>query len=395
MLKKNLPLEYQHDSYAIGRAASTNLFAPVDEPKESAPEMGCLTWACLNLYLHYRHSMNKEMLRDTIFPLLRGSINYYLHFLKQDNQGKWHLPATYSPEYPITAEDMNFDLSLLKWGCKTLIEIDNTFKINDPRYEKWEQVVENLTNYPEDSTGLMLGKDLTMNLSHRHYSHLLMIYPLYDINIDQIGGRELIKKLLNHWQSKRSALAGYSYTGAASMAASLGNGDEALKYLNGLWEKGFLQPNTFYKEAGPVIETPLSAAQSIHDMLLQSWGNKIRVFPAVPTEWQNVSYKELSAEGGFLVSAVRGNGKTKFVVIESKTDNQCVINPTIVSEMRIINPKKRDIAKLENGFYSLDLRKGDRICFTENTNSDFNILPVIHSVGVDNYYGSNAMKERK
>lgn len=29
-----------------------------------------------------------------------------------------------------------------------------------------------------------------------------------------------------------------------------------------------------YKEAGPVIETPLSGAQCIHDMLLQSWGGK-------------------------------------------------------------------------------------------------------------------------
>ena len=37
-------------------------------------------------------------------------------------------------------------------------------------------------------------------------------------------------------------------------------------------------------ESGPVIETPLSGAQCIHDMLLQSWGGKIRVFPAVPSQ---------------------------------------------------------------------------------------------------------------
>lgn len=394
-LRKNLPLEYQHDSYAIGRASSSQLEAPVNEPKEKAPEMGCLTWACHNLYLYYRHSMDRQMLRDTLFPLLKGSINYYMHVVKQDANGRWHLPATYSPEYPFTAEDMNFDLSLLKWGCKTLMEIDNSFKIKDPLYKKWEQIAQNLTDYPTDSTGFMVGKDLPLNLSHRHYSHLLMIYPLYDINIEQVGGREIIERSLKHWQSMKSALAGYSYTGAASIAASLGDGDAALMYLNGLWEKGFVQPNTFYKEAGPVIETPLSAAQSIHDMLLQSWGNKIRVFPAIPIDWQNVSFQNLSAEGGFLVSAVRENGTTKWVSIESKIDNQCVINPFINEDVQIINPYKRKITTLENGFYAMELKSGDKIIFNQKKNTNFDIIPIVHSYGMDNFFGSNAMKVTK
>lgn len=52
-----------------------------------------------------------------------------------------------------------------------------------------------------------------------------------------------------------------------------------------------------YKESGPVIETPLSAAQSIHDMLLQSWGGKIRIFPAIPATWKDIAYSGLRTEG--------------------------------------------------------------------------------------------------
>ncbi|MEJ7662242.1 MAG: hypothetical protein WKG07_23075 [Hymenobacter sp.] len=40
----------------------------------------------------------------------------------------------------------------------------------------------------------------------------------------------------------KGALQGYSCTGAASIAAALGHGDEALRYLNGLWDAGFLTP---------------------------------------------------------------------------------------------------------------------------------------------------------
>ena len=72
-----------------------------------------------------------------------------------------------------------------------------------------------------------------------------------------------------------------------------------------------------YKEAGPVIETPLSGAQCIHDMLIQSWGGTIRVFPAVSDVWGNVVFDDLRAEGAFLVSAKRENGKTKFVRIKA------------------------------------------------------------------------------
>ena len=54
-----------------------------------------------------------------------------------------------------------------------------------------------------------------------------------------------------------------------------------------------------YKESGPVIETPLSAAQSIHDMLLQSWGGKIRIFPAIPATWKDIAYSRSTHRRGF------------------------------------------------------------------------------------------------
>ena len=71
-----------------------------------------------------------------------------------------------------------------------------------------------------------------------------------------------------------------------------------------------------YKESGPVIETPLSAAQSIHDMLLQSWGGKIRIFPAIPATWKDIAYSGLRTEGAFKVSASRKQGKTQFIHIK-------------------------------------------------------------------------------
>ena len=56
--------------------------------------------------------MDKEILKK-LFPILKRSVNYYLHFLKEEDDKRFHLPSTYSLEYG-SASDCNFDLSLLK-----------------------------------------------------------------------------------------------------------------------------------------------------------------------------------------------------------------------------------------------------------------------------------------
>jgi hypothetical protein len=63
----------------------------------------------------------------------------------------------------------------------------------------------------------------------------------------------------------------------------------------------------------PCIESPLAAANSLQELLLQSWGGTIRVFPAVPDAWPSASFDKLWAEGGIAVTAKRQHGTTQFV----------------------------------------------------------------------------------
>ena len=57
--------------------------------------------------------------------------------------------------------------------------------------------------------------------------------------------------------------------------------------------------------------------QAIHEMLLQSWGGVLRVFPAVSAEWGDVSFDRLRAEGGWQVSADRAAGRTMRVEVRA------------------------------------------------------------------------------
>ncbi len=378
-LRRNVPEAYRSNSLAINRSSNLECVSgEVGIPGVSPnAEVGLLTWACHNLWLIYRHKMDDNLLRHRLYPLLKQSVNYYLHFLRKETDGLWHLPATYSPEYG-SAEDCNFDLALLRWGCQTLLQSVERLKLDDePLIPRWKDVLENLTPYPSDpQEGLLIGRNAPYASSHRHYSHLLAAYPLYLLNREDPAEQTLIERSLAHWQSKPEALRGYSFTGASSLSSALGKGDDALTYLNRLFDS-YLSVNTLYRESGPVIETPLSAAQSIHDMLLQSWSGKIRVFPAVPHTWQDLAFRDFRTEGAFLVSACRRKGKTAFVSVRSLAGEPCTIVTDI--ERPVFRAKRTPkVTQVAEQTYKIDLQKGEEvlICAEDNMNKEPVIAPV-------------------
>jgi len=396
--------EFAVDSYALGRSGGYDLIRPVGQ------ELCDLPWACHNYWLQYRYSMDESMLRERIYPLLKGSINYYLHVLKQGPDGKLHTTKGFSPEYPdqpVPDPDCNIDLALIRWGCQTLLDICERFNIDEPvMAPRWQQTLLQLRDYPTDENGLMISASVPYRISHRHYSHMLMMYPLYLMNWENPDDRALMQTSFNHWTSLRSAWKGFSYTGAASISASMRNGDAAEKYLDGLMNFNGVHPNTMYTEGSPVIETPLSGAQSVHDMLVQSWGDKIRIFPAVPADWADVSIHKMRTQGAFLVSAARQGGVTRFIQIISLAGAPCRIwtdipNPAVLSQVSPGQPyatggvmqtaaagKTISIKPLGEGVYDLGLAKGQcAVIYPAGTSPALVIEPVAAQPGQSNFWG--------
>lgn len=373
-LINNVPEAYRKDAAALPVATDFNLVGTDIRVPGSNPfaQVGNLPWLCHNLWLQYRYSMDEAILRNVIFPTLRRAINFYIPFLEKDEQGILHLKETYSPEYG-NAKDCNYDIALLRWGCETLLETCRILSIDDNLCPTWQHIVDNLTNYPQNENGIMIGKDVPYSHSHRHFSHLLMFYPLYLLNAEQQGSKELLEKSIEHWHSMPDNILGFSYTGASLLYAAFGEGNKALEKLNGLFALT-LRPNTMYMESGPVIETPLSGAQCVHDMLLQSWGKKIRVFPAVPSQWKNIQFKDLRTEGAFLVSAVRKEGKTINIQIKSLAGEPC----TLQTDMKnpIVKIGNATLTTKGENEYALDLKKGETVTITTQTDAISTISPV-------------------
>jgi hypothetical protein len=190
-----------------------------------------------------------------------------------------------------------------------------------------------------------------------------MIYPLYQVNIDQEGSRDVLRRSVRQaYELKGSdSLPAMVQAHAGPIASALGDGDLALEGLKR--QQADLLPNGLWATLGnPCIEATLSVANNIQDMLIQSWSDPakaepgpIRVFPAVPTDWLDVEFHDLRAEGAFLVSARRAAGKTQWVRVKSLAGEPCRIKTDLTGDVKIQGCR---MIALGDGLFELKLLKG-------------------------------------
>jgi hypothetical protein len=375
------------------------------------PDM--LAWILHNYWLHCEFAGDRERMRDGVFPVLRQTVNSYRHYLRENplpsEDGTIHIKHSWSPEYPGgRGQDINFTIGLIRWSCQTLLDINQEFALQDPLATEWQYILDHLVDYQIDENGLRIGKDIPFDKPHRHYSHLLPFYPLALITPERSVDAQLLRTTLDHWldvsfngenEAAAMPVTGYTATGAASMYAWLGDADQAYRYLDCLIQHDHVSPTTMYAEGNPVIESPLSFATSVHDMLLQSWGGKIRVFPATPDRWADAAFQDLRAQGAFLVSSKKVAGVTQFVSVKSEVGSRCIIQPGIANPKIIINgtlATTEQFKVLSDGFYEIKLKQGDVAIMSlrDCADMDLSIQPLPVPAAERNLFGLSQKTER-
>lgn len=389
-----------------------NLISLIDEKFDPmldnfrGPKLGDFAWAMHNYWLHYRYLGDWKSIQEKWMPKAMKIAEAFEKLQEKRENGKIGLTLMGSPEYKgfVTYPDTNYNLAILRWLLSALIESNEKAGYNPAEMAKWKQTLADLVPYPVDANGLMIAGNQPVDMSHRHYSHLLGLYPLFQLNPDSPADRGLVDKSVVHWHriENGKALAGYSYTGAASLYAALGRGNDANQILQHflLGDIGISQllSNTMYVESGgrnPVLETPLSAAASVMELLLQSWGGKIRVFPAVPDDWKDAAFDQLRAQGGFLVSASRTQGKTDWISVKSLSGEPCVVKvPDWTNAVQINRGKRFRITRSAEGEFRIELKAGEELVLSSGVKKGKSVVQAItHPSEELNLYGVKRGKQ--
>ena len=287
-------------------------------------------WLAQHFYLHWRYSQDRRFLEERAYPYLAEVCSFLEAITEFDPNGKRFLPLSSSPEIndnrleawlPPTS---NYDLALLHWSFTAATEL--AAELGRPaEVQRWQDLLATLPDFSYADDGrLLVAPGMPLAASHRHFSHLMAIHPLSLIAWEdgEPARRAIRAALAELARLGPDQWCGYSYAWLASLAARAGEGPRAERALE-IFATAFCSPNSFHLNGDQTrsgysrftyrpftLEGNFAAAAGVQEMLLQSHRGLLRLFPALPATWNDVAFRTLRAEGAFLVSAERQNGRT-------------------------------------------------------------------------------------
>ena len=366
--------------YGIGR------YSALYRRFNDGPEHGNLSSVLSILWENFQVTQDVDMLKSRLFPLIKGNYAYLMSKTTRDANGLIHIPQGSSPEWndlkkfnKALFNDTAYDLSALRWVCRTLIQANDSYGLNDPDRAKWQETMGKITPYNTDpKEGFMIAKGIRLDEGYRHPSHEYMMWPYLEYTPDDPAQNELIEKTINHHDSLGYSFYGMGNAANAIVRAMQGKGDKALEGLDGNSQTYFkmaaLSKKTgrlMYGNGGYCEEGPYLAHRVLEEMLLSSFNGIIRVFPAIPSssDWDNLAIDNFRAKGAFLVSAVRKDKQTRFIKITSLAGKECKVKTGMNGNVNIASNYGCSLTDLGNGVVRINGLKEGQWCILHSGNS--------------------------
>lgn len=346
-------------------------------------------WAAHLMWLYYKYSMDIDFLRDTAYPFMKGIMRVYEAVLEEEN-GHMVLPLSTSPEYNESTlktggKNPSFQLACIHFLLESLIESALLFGIDNDKIAIWRSLKKKIplyttidggTYFNESRRRIAVFEGQDLEWSHRHHSHLACIHPFDTVDREDKNSMQVLNATINQWINKGVGWwLSFSFVWASVIHSRLGNGEAAHLFLD-LWQRLFTNEGrgtmVYGNSRGLVswayrptdemafmlLDSDMGAVNAVQEMLMHTVRGRLTVFPAVPQAWQNISFKNMRAEGAFLVSAERKEGKITGVRIISEAGQKLRLQNNIAPEVLVIRNSKKKI-KLDSKVMVLETEKGD------------------------------------
>lgn len=341
-------------------------------------------WIGQHFYLHWRYSMDRKFLKERAYPWIKAVAVYLDQISVKGKNEKRKLPLSSSPEIHNNSREAwfdhttNFDLALIRFTYLKAAELAGALG-KEKEAGKWKDI---LSQWPDftvsDTFGLLVAPGEPLRVSHRHFSHLLAIHPLGLIDWSKgKKDRQIITNSLSYLDSLGTDWwCGYSYSWLGNIKARAMDGKGAAEALR-TFATCFCLPNSFHvngDQSGTgkskftyrpfTLEGNFAFASGIQEMLLQSHTGLIKIFPAIPKEWKNVSFRSLRAEGAFLVSAERKTGNMVRVEVESERGGLLNLDNPFTGAAVVVNGTKIADSLLQQPVIKIEMKPGQTIVLT-------------------------------
>lgn len=314
---------------------------------------------------YFEYTGDKEFLATKGYPFMKKAANFYLSKLTWDADKKvFSFKGSVYEDGGGRGPALNplSDRNCIEALFKSCIRAATILDTDSDLISKWNHVLDHLWERRFIQVNGIDGEVLAACDEEGKYAPTDWVvggstaFPAGLIGIDD-ADTPLGKATMNLIRSLKGSM--YSHHPVPIISARMGDGDEALKLIrDGISEMQYFPQGLFFNCRGypsdlynlksqvnllggpghPHVkwrdfyqcgmETISLCATAMQDMMLQSNEDKIRVFPAIPSEWRDVPLAfKLLARGGFLVASERQKGDIAQVGIKSLLGGTCRLQP--------------------------------------------------------------------
>ena len=327
----------------------------------------------------YRFTGDREWLRASAYPVLRGCVEFYRHFARLGADGRLHLYPTNAHENFWGVRDGIMDLAAIRGTVPLAIRAAEILGVDADLRDSWREFLAKIAPYPLGSepeaqalNGNVVAADAwaSARLGDVQDCHngedlgLSPVYPFEDVTLETMDPAlfQTARRTFLASKHRASYLEGTLHCiwdRMAILTARMGYGEELPLVLANMAANHNQFANGLSPDEGAMAlaNEPLAAiATAIQDGLVQCVSPRpgepeiIRILPAWPKAW-TASFR-LLVRGGFLVSASVRDGVLECLEIESRFGEEC----------RLRNPWGTACIVIETGQSGVEL-KGDVIRF--------------------------------
>ncbi|WP_242132489.1 glycosyl hydrolase family 95 catalytic domain-containing protein [Aestuariivivens marinum] len=339
--------------------------------------LGVSGYVARNIWLRYKYYPNETYLEHVAYPILKEISLFYCNLIAQcklDEHGKAILGPSYSPEHgDFGTFNSAFDIAFIRSTFKSTLEAIALLELDTDLEHRIKENVLLIPDLPISNGDTSVVVDWPGDDPERNHNIPTTVASVFPAEIYSWFSESDEKEIL------KNTVTNINCTGVNStvtMAVA-----KARLSLEGTWEwmkseflsrrrrNGILtlMPGDHQFNSFGIYTETFSASGAISELLLQSVDDIIRVFPAWPLH-KNGTFKNLRAQGGFLVSSKQSDSQIEHIEVVS----------TVWGKLQLLNPwgQTKIVCEYSGTSEIIDLEKDEIITIPTAPNYLYSFKPV-------------------